>query len=52
LRVRKFGGGGADGPRVRGAYAIGDCVIRQSALAAITAVVHGDVGDLDRRAEI
>ena len=51
-RVRRRSRLGADRPRVRGADAIGDCVVPQSALAAVTAVVHGDVGDLGCRAEV
>eukprot|EP00964_Phaeocystis_antarctica_P134436 scaffold98734_cov97-Phaeocystis_antarctica.AAC.1 len=39
----------SDRPRVCGADAVGDCVVPQSDLAAIAAVVHGDVGDLGRR---
>eukprot|EP00964_Phaeocystis_antarctica_P006357 scaffold3452_cov61-Phaeocystis_antarctica.AAC.6 len=48
----------ADRPRVCGAGAIGDCVVPQSALAAAVSlatavtVVHGDVGDLDRLAQV
>eukprot|EP00964_Phaeocystis_antarctica_P001253 scaffold662_cov59-Phaeocystis_antarctica.AAC.2 len=51
-RIRRRSRLGADRPRVCGADAIGDCVVPQSVLAAIAAVVHGDVGDLDRRAEV
>eukprot|EP00964_Phaeocystis_antarctica_P031553 scaffold17844_cov63-Phaeocystis_antarctica.AAC.2 len=42
---------GADSPRVCGADAIGDCVVPQSRRVSL-AVVHSDVGDFGRRAEI
>ena len=51
-RVRRRRRLGADHPRVCGADAVGDGVVPQSALAAVTAVVHGDVGDLGCRAEV
>eukprot|EP00964_Phaeocystis_antarctica_P014149 scaffold7786_cov89-Phaeocystis_antarctica.AAC.2 len=51
-RTRRCSRLGADRPRVCGADAIGDCVVRQSVLAAIAAIVHGDVGDLGCRPEV
>eukprot|EP00964_Phaeocystis_antarctica_P073083 scaffold44814_cov58-Phaeocystis_antarctica.AAC.5 len=51
-RIRRRSRLSADHPRVCGVDAIGDCVVRQSVLAAIAAVVHGDVGELDRRSEV
>eukprot|EP00964_Phaeocystis_antarctica_P126688 scaffold90349_cov68-Phaeocystis_antarctica.AAC.1 len=51
-RIRRRSRLGADRPRVCGVDAIGDCVVRQSGLAAIATVVHGDVGDFGCPAEV
>eukprot|EP00964_Phaeocystis_antarctica_P118430 scaffold82221_cov66-Phaeocystis_antarctica.AAC.3 len=52
-RIRRRSRLGADDPGVRGADAIGDCVVPQSRRAAcILAVVHGNISDLDCLAEV
>ena len=52
-RIRRRSRLGADRPRVCGLDAIGDFVVRKSVPAAIsTTVVHSNVGDLNRGAEV